>query len=96
MNTKKHVVINIVPIEIIVKSFANKTRIDILKMTKQHPKLSVEDITEKINGDYKTIASHIARLHTAGMVKKRYTAHKVLHTITSRGTEVLKFLRTLE
>jgi DNA-binding transcriptional ArsR family regulator len=96
MNTKKHIVINIVPIETIVKSFANKTRIEILKMIKQYPRLSVEDITEKISGEYKNIASHIAKLHTAELVKKRYTAHKVLHTITPRGAEVLKFLRTLE
>ena len=64
--------------------------------TNRYPNLSVEDIAEKMNAPYKTIASHITKLSITGLVIKRNLDHKVLHRPSPHGMKVLKFLRTLE
>jgi Mn-dependent DtxR family transcriptional regulator len=83
-------------LERIVKGVANHRRIEILELLKKKPELSLVDISEILNVNFKTISEHIRRLATAGFVLKRYEGHSVRHRITNRGLVILKFLRTLE
>ena len=83
-------------LERIVKGVANHRRIEILELLIKSPELSVVDISEKLNVNFKTISEHIKRLATAGFVLKRSEGSSVRHKITARGLAILKFLRTLE
>ena len=83
-------------LERIVKGAANHRRIEILELLKNSPELSVVDISERLNTNFKTVSEHIKRLATAGFVLKRSDGASVRHKITERGLAILKFLRTLE
>lgn len=83
-------------LERIVKGIANHRRIEILELLRSVPELSLEEISEKLNVNFKTISEHIKRLAASGFVIKRYAGHAVRHKITDRGIIILKFLRTLE
>jgi DNA-binding transcriptional ArsR family regulator len=83
-------------IERIIKGFANHRRIEILELLKKQPELSVIEISEKININFKTASEHIRKLTIAGLIIKRWAGHAVRHKLTSRGEQVLKFCRTLE
>ena len=83
-------------LERIVKGVANHRRIEILELLKQSPELSLENISEKLDVNFKTLSEHIKRLAAAGVVLKRYEGHSGRHKITNRGLIILKCLRTLE
>ncbi len=83
-------------LERIVKGFSNHRRIEILRLLKKYPGLSVVEIFEKLNVNFKTIAGHIQRLTIAGSVMKKSLGASVCHRLAERGEVVLKFLRTLE
>ncbi len=87
---------NNISIDKVVKSFANNNRIITLYLLDKKPDLSLEDIAREVEIEYKTIASHVNKLAIGGLIIKKYHSHKVLHKLTSRGSKVLKFLRTLE
>ena len=83
-------------LERIVRGFSNHRRIEILKLLEKYPELSVVEISEKLDVNFKTIAEHIRRLTIAGLVMKKPVGASVCHQLTKRGKAVLKFLRTLE
>jgi predicted transcriptional regulator len=80
----------------VVKGAANHYRLDILSLLAQQDELSLESISEILDINYKTASVHIGRMHRSGLLTKRYSGHFVLHSITKRGTDILKFLRKLE
>ena len=83
-------------LERIIKGVSNHRRIEILELLKKTPELSVIDIAEILDINFKTASDHIRRLAIAGFVLKRSDGHSVRHKLTDRGLFVLKFLRTLE
>lgn len=83
-------------LERFVKGFANHRRIQILQLLERQPELSVVDISERLQTNFKTISEHIRRLAIAGLVLKRSAGNSVLHKLTDQAQSVLKFLRTLE
>jgi len=83
-------------LERIVKGFANHRRIQILEVLQKEPELSVHEITEKLNINFKTASEHLRRLAIAGLVMKRSAGLHIRHKLTNRGTTILKFLRILE
>lgn len=83
-------------LERIIKGVSNHRRIEILELLKKKPELSIIDISEILNVNFKTISEHVKRLAIAGFVLKRHAGHSVRHKVTKRGLIVLKFLRTLE
>ncbi|MEP7162838.1 MAG: winged helix-turn-helix domain-containing protein [Candidatus Moraniibacteriota bacterium] len=62
----------------------------------RRPELSVIEVAEALEVNFKTISEHIRRLALAGIVMKRNQGSAVRHALTSRGSLILKFLRTLE
>ncbi|MBU4536634.1 winged helix-turn-helix domain-containing protein [Patescibacteria group bacterium] len=83
-------------LERLVKGFSNHRRIQIMELLKKEPELSVLDIADELEVNFKTIAHHIKSLAMAGLVLKRYDNHSVRHKLTKNGEQILKFLRTLE
>jgi DNA-binding transcriptional ArsR family regulator len=83
-------------LERVVKGFANHRRIEILMLLEKEPELSVTEIAESLNINFKTASEHIRRLAIAGLVLKRNEGNAVRHTPSVVGIAILKFLRTLE
>jgi predicted transcriptional regulator len=83
-------------LERIVKGFANHRRIQILELIEKEPELSVLDIADKLNLNFKTASEHIRRLAIAGLLLKRSEGLNVRHKVSGRGLTILKFLRILE
>jgi DNA-binding transcriptional ArsR family regulator len=83
-------------LERIVRGFSNHRRIEILKLLEKYPELSVIEISERLNKNFKTIADHVRRLTIAGLLMKKSQGASIRHRLTKRGEKVLEFLRTLE
>ena len=91
METKK-----LVALERIVKGFANHRRIQILGLLEKNPNLSVIEIADRLEVNYKTIAQHIQKMAIAGLVYKTTQSNAVEQSLTNRGTSILHFLRNVE
>jgi len=83
-------------LERIVRGFSNHRRIEILGLLTANPNLSVASISEELDINFKTASVHIQRLALSGLVEKHGDGNMVRHSVTPRGIDVLKFLRTLE
>lgn len=79
-------------LEKIVKGFANHRRIQILELLENRP-VSLSQISVILRVNLKTVAEHTRRLESAGLITKNYKGREVVHTITSTGVNILKFLR---
>jgi predicted ArsR family transcriptional regulator len=82
-------------IETIVKGFANHRRLDILFLLENESELSLQEISQRLDINFKTASEHLRRLMLAGLIVKTNDANFVLHTITPRGRDVLAFLEKL-
>lgn len=83
-------------LERLVRGFANHRRIQLMEVLKKTPELSVDEIADLLNINYKTVADHLRRLAIAGLVLKKSDSVSIRHKLTPRAEYVLKFLRTLE
>lgn len=83
-------------LERIVRGIANHRRIQILELLSKQPELSVVEISEELNINFKTASEHIRRLAINGLVLKRSDASFIRHKLTPRAVLILKFLRTLD
>ncbi len=83
-------------LEKVVKGFANHRRIQILALLAEQPGLSVLEISDALNVNFKTISEHTRRLALSGLVAKKNMGTEVEHSVSLLGRHVLKFLRTLE
>ena len=82
-------------IEYIVKGFANKRRIEIIFLLKKKPELSVKEISDAINMDYKNTSAHLLKMMATGLVAKRNTQRDVRHKLTNKGEKVFEFLKSI-
>jgi len=80
----------------LVRGFANHRRIEILELLGRKPELSVFEIADELDINFKTASEHIRRLAIANLVLKRADHTAVRHKLTVQGNIILKFLRTLE
>jgi len=83
-------------LERIVRGFSNHRRIEILDLLEKKPELSLIEIANELNINFKTASEHVRRLAIAGLVLKRSEGSAVRHCLSSLGKLTLKFLRTLE
>ena len=79
-----------------VRGFSNHRIIEILEFLSKNPDASLNEISERLKVNFKTISEHTRRLASAGLIEKRYKGAAVLHKISQLGNNILKFLRTLE
>ncbi len=83
-------------LEKITKGIANHRRIQIMDLLQKEPELSVFEIAEELNVNFRTISDHIKKLLISNLVMKRHQGAAVRHKLTDRGIIILKFLRILE
>ncbi|MFM8364631.1 MAG: ArsR/SmtB family transcription factor [Verrucomicrobiota bacterium] len=79
-------------LERVVKGFSNHRRIEILFLLREAPELSVCEIAERCQIEFKTASEHIRRMAIAGLVLKRYKGREVRHALTDSALKILKLL----
>lgn len=80
----------------IMKGVGNKWRLLILDLLSDKPELSVGEISEEVDADYRTISDHVRKLTHTGLVMKRHDGNFVRHALTDRGKTILEFCKILE
>jgi predicted ArsR family transcriptional regulator len=83
-------------LERIVRGFSNHRRIEIMELLGRMPELSVIEIAQELDINFKTASDHVRRLAISGLVMKRNEGASVRHRLTPQGILILKLLRTLE
>ena len=78
------------------KGASNHRRIAILLLVAERPGVNVEEITEALDANFKTISSHTKRLVDAGLLNKRYRVHKVEHRLSPYGKIFVKFIKSFQ
>ncbi len=75
------------------KGVANHRRIAILLLVSKNPNIALEDISENLDCNFKTISEHTRRLVHAGLINKEYRGRKVEHRISPYGKIFCDFIR---
>lgn len=79
-------------IERIFKGVANHRRIDILLLVSKYPDITLNGIAEMLDCNIKTICEHVKRLHSAGLINKRYLKTSVCHWLSPYGEKMVKII----
>jgi len=56
--------------------------------------ITVDEICQALNANFKTISEHIRRLVQAGLVNKKYRGRQVEHYLSPYGKKFLKFMNS--
>jgi len=75
------------------KGAANHWRISILLLVDKNQGLSVEEITEILDGNFKNISQHTRTLVRAGLLNKKYQGRNVVHFLSPYGKKFVYFVR---
>ena len=78
------------------KGMANHWRIAILGTIASNPGITVEDIAEMLNANFKTISEHTRKLNSSGLVNKRYKGRYVAHELSPYGKQFIKFTKSFQ
>lgn len=92
----KKIIENSYKLERIIKGISNHHRISILETLGKESGLSVDDICQKLTVSFVTTSSHLQKMTNSGLIKKKYKGRQVVHSLTTRGKNILTFLRMLE
>ena len=79
-----------------LKSIANHHRIDILLLVSRNSGITLEDISEALHANEKTIGEHTRRLHQAGLIDKKYKTRFVEHSLSPYGKTFVQFLKSFQ
>lgn len=77
------------------KGVANHWRIAILFLVHKNNGITVEEITDTLEANFKTISQHTRSLVQAGLLNKKYFGRKVTHSLSPYGKIFVKFTKTL-
>lgn len=83
-------------LERVAKGFANHRRIQIMALLHRQPGLSLDEIADELDVNFRTIHEHLRRLIFAGLVLKWPQGNYVRHKLTKSAESILRFLGTLE
>ncbi len=76
------------------KGAANHRRIDILLTVERDDGITVEEIADALEANFKTISQHTKSLVQAGLLNKTYRGRQVTHSLSPYGKSFLKFMKT--
>lgn len=79
-----------------LKGIANHHRIEILLLVADQDGITLEDITETLKANDKTIGEHTRRLYQAGLLNKKYRGKFVEHSLSPYGKTFVRFLQTFQ
>ncbi|HEY4504767.1 MAG TPA: winged helix-turn-helix domain-containing protein [Candidatus Paceibacterota bacterium] len=77
-----------------LKGLANHRRIEVLRLVKKSDGITLDEISEKLNCNVKTLSEHVRRLALAGLVDKKYKGRSVAHSLSPYGARFLSFIDT--
>ncbi|MEK7567572.1 MAG: helix-turn-helix transcriptional regulator [Patescibacteria group bacterium] len=75
------------------KGAANHWRISILLIVAKDEGITVDGITQRLNGNFKTISQHTKSLVQAGLLNKKYQSQMVRHSLSPYGKAFLNFMK---
>jgi DNA-binding transcriptional ArsR family regulator len=78
------------------KGVANHRRIEILLLIEKNSGMSVEEISDALGVNFKTVSEHTRRLAASGLVDKRYRGRKVEHSLSPYGKIFIRFITTFQ
>ncbi len=78
------------------KGVANHHRINILRLIARRESISVEDISESLKCNPKTISEHTRRLVHAGLIHKKYKGRVVMQSLSPYGKILHDFITTFQ
>ena len=78
------------------KGISNYHRIDILLLVSQSRGVTVDNIAQALNCNFKTISEHTRRLVQAGLLNKNYQGRTGVHTLSPYGETITKFITTFQ
>lgn len=76
------------------KGIANHRRIDILFLVEKSDGITLDEIAERLQCNFKTISEHTRRLAQAGLLNKKYRGREVTHSLSPYGYKLIAFVRT--
>jgi DNA-binding transcriptional ArsR family regulator len=76
------------------KGAANHHRIAILLVVEREPGITVDLLTERIDGNMKTISQHTHSLVRAGLLNKAYKGRMVAHELSPYGRRFTSFIKS--
>ena len=74
------------------KGVANHRRIGILLLVARNPNITLEEISENLDCNMKTISEHTRRLVQAGLINKEYKGRTVEHRVSPYGKIFTDFI----
>lgn len=75
-----------------LKGIANHRRIEIIFLIAENCGINVDNISERLRCNMKTISGHILRLEHSGLIRKNYRGRAVTHELSPYGKILYKFL----
>jgi|SRR3989344_3546899 len=78
------------------KGMANHYRISIMLIVDADDKITVEDITDRLNANFKTISQHTRYLTQTGLIRKQYKGRTVAHSLSPYGKIFIKFTKEFQ
>ena len=76
-----------------IKGIANHRRIAIMVLLQKQPNLTLDQISESLDCNPKTISGHTNRLVVSGLLNKKYKSQFVTHFLSPYGEKAVKFLK---
>jgi len=71
---------------------ANHRRIEMILLIGKSKGVSLEEISEALNCNFKTTSEHTHRLEQAGLINKRYKGRSVIHSLSNYGRTIYRFI----
>jgi len=79
-----------------LKGMSNHYRIEILLLVGERGGITLDEITETLKANGKTIGEHTRRLYQAGLLNKKYRGKFVEHTLSPYGKTFTRFLKSFQ
>ena len=58
--------------------------------------ISVDQITQELKGNFKTISQHTRYLVQAGLLRKQYQGRQVIHFLSPYGKTIVSFIKSFQ
>ena len=78
------------------KGIANHRRIDILLLVKKEEGITLDEMADKLNCNFKTLSEHTRKLVQAGLLNKKYKGRAVAHSLSPYGQKLIAFIKTFQ
>jgi len=76
------------------KGIANHRRLDILFLINDSDGLTLQEISDRLRCNFKTISGHTKTLVNAGLLDKKYKGRRVAHSLSPYGQKLIELIET--